>query len=357
MKKIVLTILMLTALQLLLYSQSCLPDGITFQTQEEISNFQTNYPGCTEIEGNVQIEGDEIYNLSGLSVLTSIQGRLRFYTCEVLPDLQGLENLTTIGGDLEVYVWPSRTTLLGSLTGLENLTAIGGDLNINGSDKLPNCTGLNSLNTVGGNILIAGNQVLTTLSGLDTLASVGGDIWIGENPVLNSLSALGNLTSVVGAIEIYTNIALTSLAGLENIDVSSYEGYWIISYNEKLTDCAIESLCTYLALPENSVDAAFNASGCNSDEEIKNACSVTVENDPGSVQFSIYPIPAKDRVYYKGSLPASTRGLCIYNQVGQMIDYRENVTNPIDVSFLSPGIYIMEFVTDELPIREKLLIE
>ena len=204
---------------------------------------------------------------------------------------------------------------------------------------------------------IGGNLTLQNLAGLDTLASVGGDIWIGENPVLYSLSALGNLTSVVGAIEIYTNISLTSLAGLENIDVSSYEGYWIISYNEMLTDCAIESLCTYLALPESSVDAAFNASGCNSDEEIKDACSVSVENDPGRVQFSLYPIPAKDRVYYKGSLPASTRGLCIYNQVGQMLDYHENVTNPIDVSSFSPGIYIMEFVTDDLPIREKLLIE
>ena len=35
----------------------------------------------------------------------------------------------------------------------------------------------------------------------------------------------------------------------------------------------------------------------------------------------------------------------------------QNVTNPIDVSSFSPGIYIMEFVTDDLPIREKLLIE
>ncbi len=110
-------------------------------------------------------------------------------------------------------------------------------------------------------------------------------------------------------------------------------------------------------LPESSVNAAYNASGCNSDEEIKDACSVSVENDPGSVEFSIYPVPAKDRIYYKGTMPASVRGLYIYNQVGQMLDYNENVTNPIDVSSLIPGIYIMEFVTDELPIREKLLIE
>jgi hypothetical protein len=35
------------------YSQSCLPDGITFNWQADIDYFQTNYPGCTQIEGDV----------------------------------------------------------------------------------------------------------------------------------------------------------------------------------------------------------------------------------------------------------------------------------------------------------------
>lgn len=54
------------------YSQPCLPEGITFNTQEQIDNFQINYPNCTEIEGGVLIEGTDITNLNGLSVITSI---------------------------------------------------------------------------------------------------------------------------------------------------------------------------------------------------------------------------------------------------------------------------------------------
>ena len=50
----------------------CLPEGITFTTQEEIDNFQSNYPGCNEIEGDVEINGDDITNLNGLNVLTSM---------------------------------------------------------------------------------------------------------------------------------------------------------------------------------------------------------------------------------------------------------------------------------------------
>jgi hypothetical protein len=36
-------------------ARSCLPEGITFTTQADIDNFSTNYPGCTEIEGDVKI--------------------------------------------------------------------------------------------------------------------------------------------------------------------------------------------------------------------------------------------------------------------------------------------------------------
>lgn len=33
--------------------ESCLPDGIHFTTQAQIDRVQYNYPGCTEIEGDV----------------------------------------------------------------------------------------------------------------------------------------------------------------------------------------------------------------------------------------------------------------------------------------------------------------
>ena len=57
-------------------SQPCLPEGITFTTQAQIDSFQINHPGCTEIEGNVEIKGDNITNLSGLNVLRNIGTKL-----------------------------------------------------------------------------------------------------------------------------------------------------------------------------------------------------------------------------------------------------------------------------------------
>lgn len=57
-------------------AQPCLPEGITFYTQTQIDSFQVNYPNCTEVEGSVLIEGNDITNLDGLEVLNAIGGYL-----------------------------------------------------------------------------------------------------------------------------------------------------------------------------------------------------------------------------------------------------------------------------------------
>jgi len=57
MKKLIILLLALAAINSA-NAQPCLPEGIMFYSQEQIDNFQTNYPGCTEIEGDVIIEGN-----------------------------------------------------------------------------------------------------------------------------------------------------------------------------------------------------------------------------------------------------------------------------------------------------------
>ena len=59
-----------------LFSQPCLPEGITFTTQAQIDNFQVNNPNCTEIEGDVLIEVNDITNLDGLDVIIAVSGNL-----------------------------------------------------------------------------------------------------------------------------------------------------------------------------------------------------------------------------------------------------------------------------------------
>jgi hypothetical protein len=124
---IILIVLLMVSSARAQWGSSCLPEGITFNTQAQIDSFQVNYPGCIEIEGDVIIGflnagSCDITYLSGLSVLTSIGGNLIINVDESLTSLTGLENLTLIGSYLSINI----NYALASLTGLEGLTSIGG---------------------------------------------------------------------------------------------------------------------------------------------------------------------------------------------------------------------------------------
>jgi len=195
MKNLSLLILILIFCQITASSQPCLPDGIEFTTQAQIDNFQTNYPTCTEIEGDVRIIGDDISNLNGLSVLTSIWGNLYIGQWlsqgnPVLTSLTGLDNVTSIGGD--VRIWSNEA--LTSLSGLGNVTFIGGDLSIlHNHFALTSLTGLDNVTSIWRSLLIESNFALTSLTGLDNVTSIGGNLWIQWNAALSSLTGLDNI--------------------------------------------------------------------------------------------------------------------------------------------------------------------
>ncbi len=151
MKKIELFIVLVIFINVTGFSQPCLPEGITFTNQEDINNFQLNYPNCTEIEGDVEISGDDITSLNGLSVLTAIGGSLKIFECETLSNLTGLENVTSIGKDLKIYINSSLT----NLTGLDNITSINRDLLIWYNHNLTSISSLHNLTSIGRNLDIS----------------------------------------------------------------------------------------------------------------------------------------------------------------------------------------------------------
>ena len=396
---------------MLMLGLGCLPEGITFTTQADIDNFQTDYPNCTEIEGNVQIEGDEITNLNGLSVLTNIGGRLRFYTCTVLPDLTGLENLMTIGGDLIIYVWPSTTTSLTTLSGLDNLVTVGGAIEVTGTDVLLNLAGLENLTTIGENFEIGGNTSMINLLGLDNLTSIGGDIWIGENPVLTLLSGLESLTSIEGSFEIYESDALVNFTGLNNMNtiggdfkvnynnslssfsglesLTSIGGYVEVYYNNVLTEltglgnidagsitdiyveenpmlstCHVMSICNYLSAPNGDTEISNNASGCNTPEEVEEAClEISLNEFYGNNEISIFPNPTNDLAFLSlNTLSKSSVEICIYNTTGICIkNWQFKNQQPgekkftLDLKNLPAGIYFCRIQIGNELVTKKII--
>jgi len=327
MKAIYLTILMIVFCNSFLFSQSCLPEGITFSTQTQIDNFQVNYPGCTEIEGFVKIEGPDITHLTGLSVITAIGGTL------------------TIG----------VTENLETLSGLGTLQSIGGNFAIGENSALVNLSGLESLSEISGNFWIFDNNNLTNVSGFVALVSIGETISIYFNPSMSDLSGLSTLNSIGDAIYIDNNDNLGSLAGLDNIDPNSILNLLIIN-NDLLSTCDVESICGYLANPNGIIEIFGNASGCDSQEEVQEACDeITVEEVIFLNNISIFPNPADDILTIKSVSANKIKGVKFYNQLGERVLQVYPLNNIMDISTLPQGMYIIEVEFMDMVIREKLI--
>jgi hypothetical protein len=216
-------------------SQLCLPDGITFGTQAQIDSFQINYYGCSAIEGNVNIHGNDITNLDGLSVLTSIGGNVRigghsYWHNYRLNDISGLSNLTTIGGGLSICYNDSLT----SLAGLENLDSIGGGLGILGNPLLSSLEELSGIDENINILEVSDNAALTNLTGLEGITNIDNNLLIVGNHALTNISGLQNLTTIGGFLRLLSNTSLSSLSGLSN--VISIGDYLKITQNHSLND-------------------------------------------------------------------------------------------------------------------------
>jgi hypothetical protein len=257
MLRIVLFVLF-GSIHLFAWTQSCIPDYIDFYTQGQIDSFQINYPDCTEIEGDVDISGYDISNLSGLLSVTSIGGNLRIRNVSSLITLYGLNNLSSIGEGLRIENNGTLLNLVGlnglvsiggsltvldnpsllRLTGLDNLISIGGNLNIGcsnyywtGNPLLINFNGLSSLTSIGGTFSICHNNSLRNMNGLENLISAG-EIEIISNDSLISLSGLQSLTNIYDALYVFGNVSLVNLNGINNL---AYAGGIKLIYNDNLT--------------------------------------------------------------------------------------------------------------------------
>lgn len=302
-----------------LLSQPCWGD-VSLSTQGQVDSFQINYPGCTIIEGDLEIGGLDIINLNGLSVITNIgRGRMTINNTS-LTNLSGLESLGSIGGYLSI----SNNDLLTNLTGLGALNTIGGEFYVQYNDALTTLMGLNSLSLIGQHLNIGHNSALTNFAGLESLSTIEGEVNIFSNNSLINLTGLESLAYVGSFINIYSNYSLINLTGLEGLNsvdapisihhnnsltnLSGLEslafigglsihsnnslyslsglgapmyinGNITITNNSTLSTCEVESICDYFDYGNPTIIG--NSTGCNSTDEVQSACCATTYDDDG----------------------------------------------------------------------------
>ncbi|MDO8368699.1 MAG: T9SS type A sorting domain-containing protein [Saprospiraceae bacterium] len=232
MKKTTFALLLLSCCPWL--AAQCPLGDVTFSTQGQIDSFQINYPGCTDIPGNVTIQGSGITNLDSLIGIATIGGDLMIgetlawfspKTNLFLKNLSGLDSLHTVGGSLKIFL----NAALANLNGLGHLAKLGANLEIVRNDSLASISALGQLDTIPGSIWIGryvgggpggnpqGNNSLVNLEGLGNIQGIGQDLVIMRNSSLVNLSGLENLHSIGGGLSITHTKSMISLNGLENL--------------------------------------------------------------------------------------------------------------------------------------------
>ena len=227
----------------------CPNDTIYLNSQADIDNFATNYPGCTNLTAAFALQISDqgtgsITNLDGLAQLQSLSSLIIIQHNANLQSLSGLSNLIALpGSQTRLINNPQLANLNGFLALGSNgfslalsqntgLTSLGGlpsintlsFLSIRESPLLVNLSGLDDINEIEIYLSIAGNSNLSSLDGLQNIAFGNSlTVQIIEN---DQLSSLGNLIASQSgqgnSLTIQGNDQLTSIAGLEGITNLSF---------------------------------------------------------------------------------------------------------------------------------------
>jgi hypothetical protein len=383
-------------------AQVCSGD-VTLSSQADVNAFD-----CTEVTGNLTVEGDDINDLSPISSLNSVSGFLDIFLNPTLTSLGGLENLTSVGGlsvannelleslsglenlasvdgFLVVGFNPELTSLaalesvtsvgdvlfisdnseLESLVGLENITSIAGRLDITGNPMLVSLAGLESLTYIGEGVsIIQFNSSLESVTGLGNLITVAGELRITNNEVLESLNGLMSVASIGGDLIISGNDALESLDGLEHIaSVGDDLAVW---FNDALNTCScgLSGIITGDPAVFSGVEGEVNIRDndpegtCTSPEVVlATPCEPVANEDdsaaPQSLQLEVYPNPVARVATLQYALPeAGPVRLVVYDLLGREVAVLADGVQPVGrreapLSGLAAGVYVVRLEAGE----------
>ncbi len=204
--------------------------------------FQLNAQVCTTSPTNVYVSQSQINSFN--SSTQDFHGDIWITgpgseVCNNITTLNPLINLRTISGDLII----EQSCYLTSLEGLSNLTSVGGCVRLRG-DGCNTINGLRNLRTIGGNFTIS-NCAMSTLQGLENLISIGGSLEISRHFLLGNLTALDHTITIGGTVSIVDN--------------------------QNITDCAVAAICNKLTGAYFSRNA--NNGNCIGVAEVTAACT------------------------------------------------------------------------------------
>lgn len=163
----------------------CPPSDVLLETQEQVDEFISQYPSCTQISGSLVIREKEVI------------------------DLSFLQNITAVGRDLTI-----EGTGISSLQ-LDNLKSVGGDLVIYGNETVQSLD-VPIIESIGRNLVINENRDLTILSGFYQIVSLH-HLAISHNWYLTTIPEFNSLVSLTEVTQLMENNHLKEIQGFQSL--------------------------------------------------------------------------------------------------------------------------------------------
>ncbi|MBL4663795.1 MAG: hypothetical protein JKY22_09650 [Flavobacteriaceae bacterium] len=214
---------------------------VSLHTQAEVNAFGANeyyrITGYLDINEPISGGSDFITDLTPLNNLRSV-ARFDVNLTHELEDFSGLENLTVIKENFEVFGNKSLLTL----EGLSNVSSTIEGIGISNNDVLQNINGLSGITTLvkpaesHTRLIVLGNPMLNNIDGLSNITSVDESIvlLIGSSEVMTHLDGLSNISGTVQILGITGIDNLTNLNGISNI--TRINANFSLNNNYNLTD-------------------------------------------------------------------------------------------------------------------------
>jgi len=292
-------------------------------------------------------ENPLLQNLLGLNQIT-LAKYLSLQNNDMLINLNGLNNLTELG---RLTIAANQNLI--NCEGLNNLVTVGGDfgIDISGNPSLESFDGFESL-VSSSRFHLAENTAVTSVEGFSSLTSSLNGFGIGNSPLLTSLSGLENLTNVF-LLYLEGNDLLNDISALSNVNINTPLYELVIQGSPELAICDYPNICQYLNNPSNIAYIYDNAPGCNSREEVLQACGLLNINDTNTADnFSIHPNPTKE-IFTISGIDNGT--IQITDSQGRILKTFTLGKDETSLEGLSEGVYFINITNEKGSVTKQLI--
>ncbi|HEY1535256.1 MAG TPA: hypothetical protein VGF76_14615 [Polyangiaceae bacterium] len=208
--------------------------GGVIQTADDAARFA----GCTTVNGDLQIEGSQLSDLTALESLRNVSGTLTVSKNSELSDFTGLEQLSSVAG-LDVHDNAALADFSG-LSALRNAQVV----QIRNNPELSSVRGLEGLQRV--EKLELTNDALFQIDGLSNLREVG-ELTVAANERLISLHGLDGLKQA-RSVQIRNNPVLCAKLGFLR-QLGKVDGGLVLSENRSVSRSEIAALREHVGAP------------------------------------------------------------------------------------------------------------